>query len=461
MTPPHDPARARGGPGSALTGADLVERGEAVLDIEGADAVEVYLTREDSALTRFAESQIHQNTARVDGEARVRVVVDGSRVGVVATNDLSPEGLRTAARDAVEVARVTPPDEDFAGFAPPGTYEPAGLDDPATAAASPAERAALVAALLGDVRPGMVAAGTAETARHEVAVVSSLGVRAYHAWTRAAVTCLVSGEDSTGWAEDTTGTIGAVDAAAIGRRAVGKVLAGRGPRDVEPGDWQVVLEPPAVSALVEWLGWLAFGGRDVVEGRSAVSGKTGERVCSPLVTIVDDPLSPDMLGRPFDAEGTPKRRLPLIEEGVVAGVAHDRMSARLGGTESTGHAFPAPNPEGGFPANPSLRPGESSLDDLVAGCERALLVTRFHYTNALHPLTTTITGMTRDGTFLVEDGRVVGGVRNLRFTQSVLAALDAVEAVGRETLLGSEFGGSVRVPALRIGRFHFSSATTF
>jgi predicted Zn-dependent protease len=168
-----------------------------------------------------------------------------------------------------------------------------------------------------------------------------------------------------------------------------------------------------------------------------------------------------MLGQPFDAEGTPKRALPLIESGVVRHVAHDRMSARLAGTQSTGHAFPAPNPQGGLPANPFLRPGGASLDDLVAGCERALVVTRFHYTNALHPLTTTITGMTRDGTFLVEDGRIVGGVRNLRFTQSVLAALDAVQAVGRETQLGSEFGGSVRVPALRIGSFHFSSATSF
>ena len=441
--------------------ADLRELGEAALGVAGADAVEVLMTREDSALTRFAESQIHQNTARMDGEARVRVVVDGARVGVVATNDLSPDGLRRAAADAVEVARIAPRDDDFAGLAEPGAYEPAGVDDEATAAASPAERAALVRAMLAALGDGMVAAGTAESGRYESAVVNSLGVRAYHAGTRAALTCLVSGDDSTGWAEDTTGTIGDLDAEAAGRRAVDKVVRGRNPRDVDPGNWQVVLEPPAVSALVEWLAWLAFGGRDVVEGRSAISGKLGERVCSERVTIVDDPLSPDMLGRPFDAEGTAKRRLPLIDNGVAVGVAHDRMSARLGGTESTGHAFPAPNPEGGFPANPRLLPGDASLDDLVAGCGRALLVTRFHYTNALHPLTTTITGMTRDGTFLVEDGQVVGGVRNLRFTQSVLAALSAVEAIGRETLLGSEFGGTVRVPALRIGSFHFSSATTF
>jgi predicted Zn-dependent protease len=441
--------------------SDLLDLGAAALRVDGADAVEVHLTRDDAALTRFAESRVHQNTARVDGEARVRVVVDGSRVGVVATNDLSPDGVSAAAAAAVEAARVTPPDTDFAGLPGPAAYGGAAHDDAATGAATPGDRAALVAAMLGGLGGDMVAAGTAETGRHEVAVVNSLGVAAYHAWTRASVTCLVSGPDSTGWAEDTAGTLATIDAAAVAARAVGKVEAGRAPLEVPPGDWTVILEPPAVGTLVEWLCWLAFAGRDVVEGRSAVSGRLGERVCSPLVTLVDDPLAPDLLGVPFDAEGTPKRALPLISAGVAAGVAHDRMSARLGGAESTGHALPAPNPLGGVPANPSLRPGDASLDDLVAGCERGLLVTRFHYTNAVHALSTTLTGMTRDGTFLVEDGRVVGGVRNLRFTQPVLAALDSVEAVGRDTALGSEFGGTVRVPALRLGRFHFSSATTF
>jgi predicted Zn-dependent protease len=439
----------------------LLDLGTAALDVDGADGVEVLLSREDSALTRFAESRIHQNTARVDGEARVRVVVDGSRIGVVATNDLSPGGLRTAARAAVEAARVTPPDEEFAGLASPGEYAPAGEDDEATAHTTPADRTALVATMLGHLGTDMVAAGTVESGRHEVAVASSLGVAAYHSSTRAALTCLVSAPDSSGWAEDTTGSFGTLDADAAALRAVRKVELGRAPRDVEPGDWQVVLEPPAVGTLVEWLCWLAFGGRDVAEGRSAISGRIGDKVCSERVTIVDDPLAAGMLGQPFDAEGVPKRSMPLVENGVARNAVHDLRSARIAGVSSTGHALPAPNPEGGMPAHPSLLPGSASLDDLVAGCERGLVVTRFHYVNAVHALSTTLTGMTRDGTFLVEDGEVVGGVRNLRFTQSVLAALSTVEDVGRETALGSEWGGTVRVPALRLGSFHFSSATTF
>lgn len=440
---------------------DLLSLGAEALEVDGADGVEVLLTRDDTAITRFAESRVHQNTARRDGEARVRVVVDGARVGVVATNDLSPAGLRSAAQAAVEAARVTPPDETFPGLAPPSSYADAGADDDATGAATPADRAALVASMLSHLGSGMVAAGTAETGRQEVAVVNSLGVAAYHAGTRASVTCLVSGDDSTGWAESTTAALSGIDTDDVASRAVGKVEAGRGPRDVDPGDYAVVLEPVAVATLVEWLCWLAFAGRDVVEGRSAISGRLGERVCSPLLTLVDDPLSPDMTGIPFDAEGVAKRVLPLISSGVAESVAHDRRSAAMGSTESTGHALPAPNPEGGVPMHPSLRPGTSSLEELVGGLERGLVVTRFHYTNAVHALSTTVTGMTRDGTFLVEDGVVVGGVRNLRFTQSVLDAFSTVEAVGRETALGSEFGGAVRVPALRLGRFHFSSATTF
>ena len=438
-----------------------LELASAALGAEGADAVEVLLTRDDTALTRFAESRVHQSTARVDGEARVRAVVDGARVGVVATNDLSPAGLREAARAAVEAARVTPPDEEFAGLARPAEYPSAGEDDEATALTTPGDRAGLVRAMFAHLGAGMVAAGTVENGRHELAVVNSHGVAAYHSATRAALTCLVSAPDSTGWAEDTAGSFTALDADAVAARAVRKVELGRAPREVPPGDWRVVLEPTAVGTLVEWLCWLAFGGREVAEGRSAISGRLGERVCSELVTLVDDPLAPGMLGQPFDAEGVAKRPLPLIENGVARNAAHDLRSARIAGAESTGHALPAPNPEGGMPAHPSLRPGDASLDELVAGCERALVVTRFHYTNAVHALSTTLTGMTRDGTFLVEDGEVVAGVRNLRFTQSVLDALSTVEAVGRETALGSEFGGSVRVPALRLGRFHFSSATTF
>ena len=435
---------------------------DGALDVNGAAEVELVLTRSDSALTRFAESVIHQNTARIDGEVRVRVVVEGPRVGVVATNDLTPDGLRRATAAAVEIARLTPPSTDWPGVAEPAEYAEAGVHDEATAACTPAQRADLVARLLSPLATGVIAAGTVETAEGELVVVNSRGLRAYHRSTRAAASILASGEDSTGFAESSVGRLDDLDPEALGLRVDDKVRIGHHPRDVPAGDYAVVLEPSATSTLVTWLSWLAFGGKAVHEGRSVLSGRLGERLCDERVTIVDDPLSPLLPGAPFDFEGVPTRRLPLIENGVAVNVVHDRASAYAAGAESTGHALPAPNPEGPLPLHPMMEPGSAPTADLIAGCERGIFVTRFHYTNSLHPIETMLTGMTRDGTFLIEDGAIAGGVHNLRFTQSIVAALNAVEDVGSETEIATDlFFGAGRAPAVRLSSFAFSSTTDF
>jgi predicted Zn-dependent protease len=213
----------------------------------------------------------------------------------------------------------------------------------------------------------------------------------------------------------------------------------------------------AVSTLVAFLSWIGFGGRAIHEGRSPFSAKAGHKVAADSIDVYDDALSPLTLGLPFDFEGTPKRRVALIERGVFQGGVHDRRSARMAGAESTGHALPPPNPEGGMPLNLFLEPGDATVEDMIASTGRGLLVTRFHYTNVVHPIETTITGMTRDGTWLIEDGQLTRPVKNLRFTQSILEALANVEMIGRETELASEFFfAASRVPALKISRFAFS-----
>ena len=181
------------------------------------------------------------------------------------------------------------------------------------------------------------------------------------------------------------------------------------------------------------------------------------------ITIVDDALSTSATGWPFDDEGTPKQRIELIRDGVGAAVVHDRHTAAQAGTDSTGHALPAPNTLGPHAVNPSLLPGDGgSFDNMIAGCERGLLVTRFHYTNVVHPKETTITGMTRDGTFIVEDGAITGAVRNLRFTQSIVAALQRVEAISAETAYATEiFDEGGHFPSLRLPTFTFSGTTSF
>ncbi|MDP9239175.1 MAG: TldD/PmbA family protein [Actinomycetota bacterium] len=439
----------------------LIDLAGPALALDGCDAVEVGLTRSDVALTRFADSGVHQNVARVDGEARVRVVVDGSRSGVAVTNSLEPAAMLRAAEQARNIARVSPPDPLFAGLTPgPQSYQAAGGDDPATAQCPAGVRAQAVTDILAALPDGVLGAGHVETGRVEQAIANSLGVAGEHAGTWSSASILASGDTSTGYAQGAATALAGIDFTALGARAAHKVELGRDPRDVEPGTWAVVLEPGASEVLVQFLSYLAFGGKDFNDGRSALSGRLGKRVCHERVSIVDDALSPMLPGVPFDAEGTPKRRLPLIDQGIAVAVAHDRSSAAVAGTASTGHALPPPNPYGPMPSHLVMQGGEASLDDLVAGCERGLYITRFHYTNVVHPLRTTVTGMTRDGTFLIEDGRITGGVHNLRFTQSGLDALGAVEDVGRDLQVSTElFFGVAATPALRLSRFAFTSAT--
>jgi PmbA protein len=434
---------------------------EAALDLRGADGVEVLAMHEWSGLTRFADSAIHQSTAREDTGIKVRVVADG-RVGVTSTNDLSKEGAADAARSALELARMAAPDPLFPGLAPPADVpEREDRFDEDTAAATPDQRAEAVAALVASCGDGFHAAGAYETSGSEIALTNSEGQSCFAATSQATASTVVSGgEGGAGYAEVWAPRTSEVDLGALGREAFEKARDSQAPRPLEPGRYEVVLEPPAVSTLVAFLAYLGFGGRAIAEGRSCFSERIGERLMSELVSIYDDALSPGTLGLPFDFEGTPKRRVDLVREGVVLGGVHDRRSAKQAGEESTGHALPPPNPHGPFPLNLFLAGGDASVDDMIRGTNRGLLVTRFHYANVVHPKEAIITGMTRDGTWLIEDGRVRHPVRNFRFTQSVIEALRDVEAVGRDTVLAAEFFfAASRVPALKISSFHFTGVS--
>jgi predicted Zn-dependent protease len=430
----------------------------AALEIPGADAIEVLVIHEWSGLTRFAESAIHQSTAREDTDLRVRVVT-GGQVGISATNDMSKEGVANAAKSALELAKVSAPDPLFPGITPPTPIpdRPHGFDEP-TASTTPVQRAERVAELISCCEPGFHAAGAFETTASEVTLVNSEGQFCYAPSTQTTLTTVISGGNGgTGFSEVTSASVSDIDATDIGRAAAAKARDSQDPRALEPGRYEVVLEPAAVATLLGFLAYLGFGGRSIVEGRSCFAGRLGEKLMSERVSIYDDALSPLTIALPFDFEGTPKQRVPLVDKGVVRGGVHDRRSARQAGTESTGHALPPPNPEGPFPLNLFLEPGEASLDEMIGATERGLLVTRFHYSNVVHAMESVITGMTRDGTWLIEDGKVKHPVKNFRFTQSVEEALRDVEQVGRETELASEFFfSSSVVPALRISSFQFT-----
>jgi PmbA protein len=433
---------------------------DAVLDLPGADGVEVLLLHEWGGLTRFANSAIHQSTWKEDISVRVRVVSDG-RTGVAVSNDLSVRGARAAAASALEMASVAAPDPLFPGLAPQAPPTGKNGFDPGTAEAAPTERAATVAAVIAEIGAGFRAAGAVETEAMEVALANSEGQFCFAPYTRAAASVVVSGgEGGTGAAESFAAAMGDIDPADVGRVAYAKARDSQRPRDLPPGEYEVVLEPTAVATLVDFLAYMGFNGRTLAEGRSPLSGKEGSRVAAPAVSIVDDALDPATVGLPFDFEGTPKRRIAMVEDGVFRQGVHDRRSAKEAGTESTGHGLPAPNPDGPFPLNMRLEAGEASDAEMIAATDRGLLVTRFHYSNVVNPIESTITGMTRDGTWLIEHGRIVAPVKNLRYTQSILQALSDVQMVGAELRPASEFtAGGTRVPPLKIARFNFSGAS--
>jgi predicted Zn-dependent protease len=445
-----------------LIGRDgFVEVAEAALDLPGVDGVEVLFMHEWGGLTRFASSQIHQSTAREDTGLRVRVVSRG-RIGVAAANDFSPEGAHRAAQSAKEMAEVVGPDPLWPGLAPMAhvVQRPERFDE-ATASASPAERAEHVAALIETAPAGFTAAGANETTAVEVGIANTEGQVCWAPSTQASLTTVISGgEGGNGFAETFAGRVGEIDAAAIGTRAAAKAADSQRPIPLDPGTYEVVLEPAAVSTLVGFLAYMGFGGRMLAEGRSCFSGREGTAVAAPAISIVDDADDPATLGLPFDFEGVGRKRVELVRDGVFIDAVYDLRTAKQVGKETTGHALPAPNPEGPLPLNLFMETGDATVDQMIAATHRGLLVTRFHYSNIVNLVESSITGMTRDGTFLIEDGRVVGPVRNFRFTQSIIEALSAVSMVGSTAELASEFFFSAsRVPALKIDTFQFTSAS--
>jgi PmbA protein len=433
---------------------------DAALELPGVDGVEVLLMHEWGGLTRFASSEIHQSTFRENTALSVRVV-SGDRVGVAATNECTPEGALAAAHSAKEMAEVVGPDPSWPGFAPKAAVSEVDRFFGDTAGASPDLRAQGVAALVGVCPSGCAAAGAHDTTAGEVALANTEGQRCWSPSTQASLTTVVTGHDGgSGFAETFAGSLEAIDAEAIGRRASDKAVASRSPRELEIGTYPVVLEPAAVATLVGFLGWVGFGGKAYLEDRSCFSGKRDQQVAAPSVSIWDDGTDPRTLGTPFDFEGVPRSRVDLIRDGVFLDAVYDRRTAKGAGIASTGHGLPAPNPEGPFPLNLMMATGDVRIDEMIEATDRGVLVTRFHYTNIVNPIESSITGMTRDGTFLIEHGEVAGPVRNFRFTQSILDALSTVSMVGRQAELASEFFFSAStVPALKIEEFHFSGVS--
>ena len=433
-----------------------------VLDLVG-DRAEAQVTASQSrpALTRFANSFIHQNVGEAGVSVSLKVALPDGRVAAASTTRADADGLAALVDGALAAAALRPVDPDWPGLAAAAAVAEVDHYDPATEAATPDERARRVRAFV-DAGPGLRAAGYCDTDGGTTAFANSAGQRAEGRSTRATIDGIHQTGDSAGSGHATGARLADLDAGGVGAAAADRALRSQAAVDIEPGEYQVVLEPECVATILIFLAFYGFNSKQVIEGQSGI--RLGEAQFDPAVSIWDDASDPAALGVPFDADGTPKRRLQLVSAGVSSALAHDRRTARKMDTESTGHAVAESDAYGPIPSNLFLGPADASFGagtaDLIAATGRGLLVTTFNYCRILDPKTQVVTGLTRNGTFLLEDGKVRGGVKNLRFTQSFLEALAPGNVLGisREARFAdSEFGpGLVHCPALRLGSWRFT-----
>ncbi len=419
-----------------VLGADaLLAPIRAALRDAPSDECEIWVHRRRAAVTRYARSQIHQNALSDEVHVHARAV-HGGAVGTVTTSSLEVDDLRAALRAAAELAADLPANTAWPGLAEPAAVEPARAFDAHTAEASAADQARAIGEICGAAgRARLRVAGTHQLEVTEDAVANTRGVAVYAPATMAYLRALAQSDAGSGYAEDLASGIGALDAGGVAARAIAKCELDRDRTELPPGDYEAVFEELAVAEILRVVSLTGLGAQSVREGRSFMSGRIGEQVTGAAFTLHEDALDPRTLAVPFDVEGTPKRRVTLVERGAARGPVYDRTSAKEAGTASTGHAAdPARYARGGHAANLTMAGGTASRDELIAAVGRGVLITRFHYTNIPDPRSATMTGTSRDGTFLIEDGRIVGALANVRYTMSALDLFAGIELLGPQRL---------------------------
>lgn len=433
---------------------------ERVLALSTADQTEVTIGTESSDLTRFTHEEIHQNVARADTNLSVRAIL-GLRTGTAATNLLDDDSLRATVDRAIAIARLAPEDPELAPLPSGGpTATPEGAFVRATADASPQLRADMADAIFKVAESNKFwCAGFARTQSAGFTIANSNGARASFDGTDSGINVKMNAADSTGYGQAYSPDATQLSARNVAETAASKAKNSAQPQGVEPGEWTVIMEPAAFGEFFTYLA-AHFSAQAVDEGSSFLSDGLDKPYFGENFTVRDDyanPLAPSM---PFDFEGQPKQQLTLIDAGVAKTFVTDSYWAKKLDRENTGHALPAPNAYGPQAINLAVSPGTKSTEQLISETARGLLISRFWYIRTVDQKKAIVTGMTRDGTFLIENGKITGGVRNMRFNQSIIAALGKCEFSNAPQRTG-DYWFSLVVPAAKIEGFTFSSGTQF
>jgi predicted Zn-dependent protease len=440
---------------------NALEVAHAALEAAGGEA-EAVAHSERSGLARFAGSEVHQPTLIENVVVTLRVV-DGNRTGVATTNKVDRKGLAELVERASVAAKSAPADENFPGLAPPATATPVEGYDETTAALGPDDQARLAETAI-DAAGEIPVYGFFTSAAAELAIASSTGLSVAQRMTDASALVVAAAEGCSGYAEQTAWRAQDVDPAAVTREATEKAARTHGADTFVPGVYRAVLEPYAFADLLDYFSHDSLGALGLLEKRGYLSGRLGDRIADEKITIRDDPLDPHGLPKAFDFEGTPKQQVVLVENGIARGVVWDRTTAaRAGnGALTTGHAGPMESRDWGpLPFCLSVAPGEAeSVDELAELVGEGIYITRLHYLGVIDPREGIVTGMTRDGTFRIRDGKIAEPLVNLRFTVSVPDLLREVYGLTRRASLvnsqnfyGDRYPYGVLAPAIAAARF--------
>jgi len=454
----------------------MIEKNEAkkiidyTLKKSKADQTEVVIFHFDSALTRYANNYIHQNVQESNINVLIRSIF-GKKIGSAYTNSISPQKIKETLHWAETIARFQIDNPYFENLpvVKANQYKKVISYYPKTARISPKERANAVWEIIDIAKKhSLVCYGSVSNGNATIAVGSSFGTFAYNQSSDIFCNIVMATDNSTGYVQAGAKNLKDMSFQKLAKIAAEKALKSKNPAELTPGKYTTIFEPLAVSDLMGYLAYYAFNGRNYEEGRSYLSGRLMSHVVNKSITIVDDPLYKNGFPASFDFEGIPKRRLVLIDKGIARNVVYDSLTAAKAKKKSTGHALMYPNPFGPIPVHLVMKGGESSISEMITSTKKGILVTRLHYTNVIDPYQLVFTGMTRDGTFLIEDGVITKGIKNLRFTENLFEVLNRVEAISKKTELVADepgYGGRMAhgmvVPTMKIKDFTFTSATEF
>ncbi|MGC2001246.1 MAG: TldD/PmbA family protein, partial [Candidatus Acidiferrales bacterium] len=440
--------------------SDLEHIAERILKLSEADETEVEIDSTVDALTRFGNNTIHQNVAEHTLGISVRAVVDGHTARAT-TNKTDEESLRRVVAAAMNLARNQPENPDLLPMLGPQKYQKVAHFFASTVSATPQDRARAVTRVCKMAEEGkQTAAGIFTTGYVRNLLANSKGLSARHDDTRAEFSVTILEENSSGWAKSNSPDILNIDPDALFESASEKAAGSRKPRELEPGHYTAILEPAAALDFVGSI-FYDFAGTAILDKRSCLNERMGKKIFGENITLWDDVYHPLQVGAPWDGEGLPRQKVLLVDRGIPKNLVYSRATAKKMKAKSTGHGFTLPNEYGEAPMNLVFSGGDKSVDDMIRSTERGILVTRFWYIREVDPYEKVLTGMTRDGTFLVENGRVAGGIRNFRFNQGIIDALAKVEMLGPAVRATGEESFEMVVPPMKIRDFHFSEVTKF